>query len=82
MSWARAKCRGIPVSGDDDIFFDEDPTDAVEFCIGTWDKKPCPILNECLLFALTNNIREGVWGGATEQTRRKLRRLGKWQQQD
>ena len=74
MSWRQAKCRGIPVSGDDDIFFDEDPTDAVDFCRGTWDGIPCPIREECLRFALTNNCREGVWGGYSEQERKTIRR--------
>jgi hypothetical protein len=74
MNWAGAKCRDIPVSGDDDLFFDDDPTDAVEFCRGTWDGVPCPIREECLRFALVNNCREGVWGGCSEQERKLIRR--------
>lgn len=43
---------------------------AKEICGG------CPVSTECLEFALETNQRAGVWGGATEDERRSLRR--KW----
>lgn len=33
----------------------------------------CPVKNECLEFSIKNNIVEGIWGGVSGQTRRKLR---------
>ena len=34
----------------------------------------CPVQVECLQFALATNQDSGVWGGTTEEDRRKLRR--------
>lgn len=31
----------------------------------------CPVIQECLEYALTNSIREGIWGGLSERERRK-----------
>lgn len=75
------KCRSITVTRDYDPFFgvedavevnDFDP--AVQYCNGTADGQVCPIREQCLLFALTNNEKTGVWGGCTPQTRRAIRR--------
>lgn len=75
-NWRKAKCLGITASTGNDPFFDEDTGPAVEFCNGTADGKVCPIRNECLLFALVNNCKEGVWGGCDELTRKAIRK--KW----
>lgn len=34
----------------------------------------CPVHGECLEFALATNQEAGVWGGTTEDERRKLRK--------
>ena len=34
----------------------------------------CPVHGECLEFALATNQEAGVWGGTTEEERRKLRK--------
>jgi WhiB family redox-sensing transcriptional regulator len=34
----------------------------------------CPVTHECLEFALATNQEAGVWGGTTEDERRKLRK--------
>jgi WhiB family redox-sensing transcriptional regulator len=34
----------------------------------------CPVTRECLEFALATNQEAGVWGGTTEEERRKLRK--------
>ena len=34
----------------------------------------CPVRAECLEFALATNQEAGVWGGTTEEERRKLRK--------
>lgn len=72
-NWREAKCLGICATGDYDPFF-EDMDEAVQYCNGEVDGTACPIREECLLFALTNNLREGVWGGCSELCRRAMRR--------
>jgi hypothetical protein len=80
-NWQGAKCHLVDVARDYDPFFDEpdehnpDPaSEAVEFCNGTADGQVCPLRDACLTFALTNNEKRGVWGGATPLTRRLIRR--------
>ena len=34
----------------------------------------CPVQAECLEFALSTNQDTGIWGGTSEEERRKLRR--------
>lgn len=34
----------------------------------------CPVREDCLLFAFETNQDVGIWGGTTEDERRKLRR--------
>ena len=36
--------------------------------------RTCPVQAECLAFALETNQEAGVWGGASEEERRQLRR--------
>lgn len=71
--WHKGKCYGIIASSDYDPFFDDQP-EAVVYCNGDYDGQVCPIREECLLYALTNNEREGVWGGMSELGRRALRK--------
>lgn len=65
---ARANCRGV----DPDLFFpgQGEPTDpAKAVCQG------CVVRDDCLTYALTPPIaRRGIWGGLSENERRKLRR--------
>ena len=71
--WKDAKCRIIGVSADYDPWFD-DMDEALIFCNGEADGVVCPIREECLVFACTNNLREGVWGGMSELSRKALRK--------
>lgn len=65
QAWrARAACKGM----DPDVWFDDNPTHAKTICAG------CPVRDDCLDFAQTNFVRDGVYGGYTEAERRKLRR--------
>lgn len=34
----------------------------------------CPVINQCLEYALATNQRFGVWGGKSERERRKILR--------
>lgn len=64
--WERdAACRGM----DQSLFFpgpDDDPSEALAVCAG------CPVRDECLEWALFARERFGIWGGTTEQERRRL----------
>lgn len=88
--WQAAKCLGKvrrDSNGElDDPFFEDDedeestwdPQDALDFCNGTIDGNVCPIREQCLLFALTNNERMGVWGGMSEKDRKAMRKMWPW----
>jgi WhiB family redox-sensing transcriptional regulator len=63
----RAACYGI----DPDVFFpasEEEAGPALTYCGG------CSIKDTCLAWALKNRERYGVWGGTTEQQRRRIQR--------
>jgi WhiB family redox-sensing transcriptional regulator len=52
-----------------DFFFDPFFTDlAQQLC------QECPLRTKCAEFALTEKIKEGVWGGLSEQERASLLR--------
>lgn len=56
---------------DPDIFFPEkgeSTRPAKRIC------QSCPVIAECLEYALANNERFGIWGGLSERERRRLRR--------
>jgi WhiB family transcriptional regulator, redox-sensing transcriptional regulator len=42
----------------------------------------CPVQAECLEFALSTNQDSGIWGGTSEEERRKLRRAWVARQKD
>ena len=54
------------------FFPDEGDTAAIAYaksiCQG------CPVIEECLTYAVEMNQTEGIWGGTTKQERRRLRR--------
>jgi len=84
-NWERAKCAGqVRHDSDGDIldpFFPEmpeDEQDALDFCNGAIDGRQCPIRDGCMLYALTNNERFGVWGGMSELARKALRKKWPW----
>lgn len=63
----RSACYGI----DPNVFFpisEEEAGPALAFC------NACTIRAECLSWALKNGERYGVWGGLTEQQRRRISR--------
>jgi len=63
----QAACFGV----EPDVFFpisEEEAGPALAFC------GSCRIRGECLAWALKNAERYGVWGGTTEQQRRRLQR--------
>lgn len=42
----------------------------------------CPVRQECLEFALATNQESGVWGGTTDEDRRRLRKTWRADQRD
>ena len=83
-NWANAKCLGRVKRTEDgkveDPFFEEDDfNEAVDFCNGEADGEVCEIRHDCLIFALTNNERMGVWGGMSVQDRKAVRKIWPWQ---
>jgi hypothetical protein len=87
-----AKCVLFPATKDYDPWYGDSPDgeeevydemeDAKSICSGSIDGRPCPLLAQCLEFAMTNNERYGVWGGLLPDERAKLRKERKtWQSQ-
>ena len=70
---------------DDDVIYTilQEMEEAKKICKGTDDNRPCPLLSQCLEFAVVNNERFGVWGGMTPDERHSLRkkRRADWQAQ-
>ena len=70
---ARAACSGYPNT----LFFpvSDDADDAnVERAMAVC--AVCPVIEDCLEYALETNQRAGIWGGTSERERKSLRR--KW----
>ena len=68
----RASCRDT----DPDLFF---PVGTTHLALPQidWAKsvcRACEVRTECLRYALETNQEAGVWGGTSEEERRKLRR--------
>ncbi len=62
-----ASCRGTSTG----VFFPSDgssTTAARNLC------RKCPVVSECLRYALDNPCLKGVWAGTSERTRRAIRR--------
>lgn len=62
-----AACRGM----DPELFYPhkgDSPTNAKQVCY------VCQVKRECLEYALQNNERDGIWGGASERERRQIKR--------
>jgi WhiB family transcriptional regulator, redox-sensing transcriptional regulator len=72
-SWRRdAACRDT----DPDLFFPVGTTGQalVQIANARHVCSICPVAEHCLEYALTTNQDSGIWGGTSEEERRKLRR--------
>ena len=73
-----AKCRGLPGN----LFYSDHQhnntqvQEARSVCLGTHPDHPgrCPVLEDCLTYAIDNGERWGVWGGTSERERRRIAR--------
>lgn len=80
-----AKCTSFPGTRDYDPWFGtadatqaedaQEMEEAKAICHGSADGRQCPLLAQCLEFALINNERFGVWGGTTPEERRQIRKV-------
>ncbi len=73
MDWReKAICR----SCDPELFFPTEHTKAAAVQIEQAKTicRRCPVAHECLAWALDNGVVGGVWGGLTEDDRRRLKR--------
>ena len=62
-----AECRGVET----EIFYpssSEEEAEALSICA------TCPVRAQCLDYAIRNREPYGIWGGATPEQRRRLRR--------
>ncbi len=71
--WDHASCAGVGPR----FFFPEKDVDGGTAAASDakWWCRACPVKSECLEHALTNNEKEGVWGGLSSLERRALRRV-------
>lgn len=73
----QAKCVLFPANSEYDPWYvdtEEESDEAKAICSGLYDGKPCPLLEQCLEFAMSNNERYGIWGGMTPEERAQLRK--------
>jgi transcription factor WhiB len=71
--WDLAKCAGMIETRDDEDPWFKDEQAALSFCNS--ESEPCPIREQCLIFALMNNCSTGVYGGMSELDRKALRKM-------
>ena len=77
----RSKCRGMHGEEPNDPFFPTKGGSALivarmakAVCNGEDGYPVCPVRQECLLSAMENGERFGIWGGRSERERQKLRK--------
>ena len=57
----------FPVLGESRQLYNRQVLEAQLICLD------CPVIGECLRYALAVDIRHGVWGGASEMDRARLK---------
>jgi WhiB family redox-sensing transcriptional regulator len=77
VNWSQAICRGT----DPNIFYPVSKggrhvqsTDDLEIEVAKRICSSCPIQVECLEYALANRMDDGVWGGKSEEQRKRILR--------
>jgi WhiB family redox-sensing transcriptional regulator len=64
---AEGKCRDLPP----DVFF---PSEGLGVQAAQRICAECPVIDQCLEYALAQRIDHGVWGGCSERERRRILR--------
>lgn len=69
----QARCKG---TDDPDLWHPIGSTGAalLQIAEATAVCRRCPVMDQCLDYALDHNIHDGVWGGMSEDERRSYRR--------
>ncbi|NUP32071.1 MAG: WhiB family transcriptional regulator [Streptomycetaceae bacterium] len=64
--------RGICATSDTPELWtpDQESKEAIEEAVAIC--ATCPVVRDCLIYALDNEERSGVWGGASSKTRGRL----------
>ncbi len=81
--WAEdGLCAVNPTKAVTDLFFSDDPTEQARAKLIC---RRCPVVEQCLAWALATHQDHGTWGGLTEGEREALRRAqqagaGRWDQ--
>ena len=78
VSWKRRgwRTRSACLNADPDLFFPISATAAAAPQVA-WAKAicaGCPVRSACLGFAMAHRDLQGIWGGTTDEERRKTRR--------
>lgn len=73
-----AKCRGMDTElwyppRDKDLYTDI-AAKSKAVCLGKDGRPPCPVRNECLLYAHKRDEEYGIWGGLSRRERNALAR--------
>ena len=78
-SWQRrGLCRKLPLDLSDPLFFGNEDRQAPEDLIVAVETARrmcghCPVPRDCLTYALSHDMRYGVWGGTSGKQREKMR---------
>jgi hypothetical protein len=63
--------QAVCATADPEIFFTDSPMDTLA-AKGLCQR--CPIMTDCLDMAMGENIKDGIWGGATPKEREQFKR--------
>jgi WhiB family redox-sensing transcriptional regulator len=78
VAWQRDdwRSRGACLAADPDLFFPISATgsSAAQVAEAKAICASCPVLSDCLGFALAQRDMQGIWGGTTDSERKQLRR--------
>jgi WhiB family redox-sensing transcriptional regulator len=69
--WRQARCAGA----DPDLFF---PPQGGSSRVAKQICESCPVRVDCFAYGMANGEIYGIWGGTTEDERRRLRREVRW----
>lgn len=71
---------GLCAETDPEIFFPVQNSSTIKQARRICDL--CSVSVDCLNYALSRNIRSGIWGGVTENERRKIKKANNQKQKD